>query len=154
MTKGRKNAADRHRMHLVKKNKAEQMRAARLAKADAKAAAVAAAAAAEEEAEGRWPNRAVEQEQARQTKQKLAPKKGAVLTTDESRHILMLHATLVLKGVRSTEAMKDVCETFSVGINKVHGIVKTWRETDELKQGSSAGRGVAKDPDNDGRRTA
>ena len=38
MTKGRKTSADRHRMHLVKKNKAQQMRAARLAKAEAKAA--------------------------------------------------------------------------------------------------------------------
>ena len=54
------------------------MKAARLAKATAKAAAKAAAEAAEADSEERWPTRAVEQEEARQTKQKLAPKKGAV----------------------------------------------------------------------------
>ncbi|CAM9282018.1 unnamed protein product [Laminaria digitata] len=152
MTKGRKTSADRHRMHLAKKNKAAQMRAARQAKAEAKAAAEATAEAAQAESEKRWPTRDVEQEAAQQTKQKLAPKKGAVLTTHESRHILMLHATLVLKGVRSSDAMKEVCDTFSVGINKVCSVVKTWRDTSELKQGSSEGRGVAKDPDNDKRR--
>ena len=54
------------------------MKAARLAKATAKAAAKAAAEAAEADSEERWPTRAVEQEEARQMKQKLAPKKGAV----------------------------------------------------------------------------
>ena len=93
----------------------------------------------------------MEQEEARQTKQKLAPVQGAVLTTVESRHILMLYATPVLPGLPSPVATENACDVFSVGTNKVHSIIKMWRETDELKQGSSDGRGVAKDPDNDGR---
>lgn len=48
MTKGRKNTVDRHRMHFVE-NKSQQMRAARLAKADTKASAIAAAAESEAE---------------------------------------------------------------------------------------------------------
>ena len=121
-------------------------------KATTKGAAKATAENAEAESEKRWPTRDVEQAEARQTKQKLAPQKGAVSTTHESRHIPVLHATLVSKGVCSSAAMKEVCDTFCVGIYKVSSVVNTWREASELKQGSSEGRGVAKDPDNDKRR--
>lgn len=71
------------------------MREMRLAKATAKAAAQATAEAAKAEAKAHWPTQAAEQEEARQTRLKLAPKKGAVLSTVESRHILMLYAHLL-----------------------------------------------------------
>ena len=59
MTKGRYARGDCQRLFLVKKQKTEQMKAARLAKATAKASV----RAAEAESEERWPIRTVEQEE-------------------------------------------------------------------------------------------
>ena len=96
MTKERKNSADQHRMHHVK-TEVQQMKAARLAKEELEVAAIVEATASEAEADSCRSNRAVEEETAWQTTQKLTPEKGAVLATVGSRPILHLQH---MSGVR------------------------------------------------------